>query len=219
MRKAACRLCTGIALGFYAPDAGGGRLYYRCTACGYVFLPRSKIPSMRQARSRYLRHENGLESEGYRSYLESFLSRAVLPYHREGSTILDFGSGPEPSMARLIRERGLSCRIYDPIFAPGRAWKKGTYGLILLHEVAEHLSEPRAAILELASLLEPGGHLVLRTRFVPEDSDGFARWWYRMDCTHIGFFSPKSLRALFDASGLETLAIEPPDLAIARRRL
>ncbi|HEY9053536.1 MAG TPA: hypothetical protein VIO60_01825, partial [Rectinemataceae bacterium] len=102
MRKADCRLCSRPAFGFYAEAAGSRILYYRCATCGYVFKPRSALPTKAMAKARYLEHNNSLDDTGYRAYLETFIDTTSIPFYPSGSDILDFGSGPKPCLAELL---------------------------------------------------------------------------------------------------------------------
>ena len=139
---------------------------------------------------------------------------AVSGFLPPGARILDFGSGPEPVPARLLEERGCGVTIYDPFFAPGDAWKSLKWDAILVHEVAEHLSAPLDVFSELSGLLKPGGALCVRTRFPPADRSLFDRWRYRMDETHIGFFSERSVRWLAGSLGLRAALVQPPDRVV-----
>lgn len=207
-----CRLCGGTALPF---STVRGRAYERCPACGYVGLLRRSFPSREAERARYLAHRNDPAEPGYRGFLEAFLDR-VLPRGLDPATrILDFGSGPRPALVELLRGRGFSAvEAYDPCFAPGSSWRRRSYGLVLVHEVAEHLREPGRSLRALAGRLVPGGLLAVRTRFLPGSAEAFAAWWYREDETHLGFFAPESLRALAASAGLGLRTLEAPDLAV-----
>ncbi|HPB67214.1 MAG TPA: methyltransferase domain-containing protein, partial [Spirochaetales bacterium] len=119
--------------------------------------------------------------------------------------------------AALLRERGYSVTAYDPYFAPGELWRSRSWDAILVHEVAEHLAEPGETLAELAALLRPGGAWCIRTRFPPKDRESFARWRYRMDSTHVGFFGPGSFTWLSARLGLEIALVEPPDRAVLVR--
>jgi hypothetical protein len=67
----------------------------------------------------------------------------------------------------------------------------------------------------LRERLMPNGILALRTRFLPDDLDGFASWWYRMDPTHISFYRRDGLAALLGSLGLDTMLLEGEDFLVA----
>lgn len=176
--------------------------YRRCPSCSYIRLDRHLLLPPEMERARYLRHRNDPEDPGYRSYLEDFIRKAVLPFAPPEGRILDFGSGPVPVLARLLSDRGYRVSAYDPFFAPDRTARTGPFDLIALHEVAEHLARPYFELARIARALAPGGRLAIRTRFAPEDPGDFRTWWYREDPTHVGFFGSRSFAALAGRLGM-----------------
>jgi SAM-dependent methyltransferase len=193
-----------------------GASYFRCPACGFVRLDDARVLSRDAEEARYRLHRNGLADAGYRTYLETFLDRAAAPYTSQGARILDFGSGPEPSLATLLRDRGYDVSIYDPHFAPARRPLRGPFDLIILHEVIEHLARPHTTLARLVRRLSPGGSLAIRTRFAPEEPAVFARWWYREDPTHRSFLARSTFAALAARLVAEVALLEDPDLAVLR---
>lgn len=215
-----CRLCGAEAGTFQA----GKTPYVECPECSYIGVDPAKIPAPEAEAARYRLHKNSYDDERYRVWITEFLDAAVA-FLPAGARVLDFGSGPEPVPARLLAERGCSVTIYDPYFAPGSDWRQGTWDAILVHEVAEHLSDPLPVFSELAGLLVPGGALCVRTRFPPVgrnagttvDRTEFARWRYRMDETHVGFFNERSMEWLASKLGLGVAILEKPDRTVFTR--
>ncbi|MBN2874752.1 MAG: class I SAM-dependent methyltransferase [Spirochaetales bacterium] len=208
-----CRLCGGHAEDFVV----AGTTYGRCADCDYTGIDPLLLPSAAAEEARYRLHNNSYEDERFRTWIESFLDIAV-PFMKPGAAVLDFGSGPEPVPARILATRGFTVTQYDPFFSPGDEWRSRTWDTILVHEVAEHLANPRAVFDELARLLAPGGVLCVRTRFPPENPMEFARWRYRMDSTHVGFFTERCLRLLAKRLNLEPVLVAAPDRAVLQRR-
>lgn len=214
-----CRLCGTEAETFQA----GGTTYAECPECSYIGVDPALRPSSEAEAARYLLHQNSYADERYRIWIADFLDAAAVFMPAE-ARVLDFGSGPEPVPARLLTERGCAVSIYDPFFAPGDTWRHETWDAILVHEVAEHLANPLPVFIELASLLVPGGALCVRTRFPPGlgetiDRAGFTRWHYRMDETHVGFFSERSMEWLAVRLGLTLALLEKPDRTVFTRLL
>lgn len=165
------------------------RLFYRCPGCEAVFVSAHDQVPPEKERERYETHNNDLAAPGF----EEFLMRTVREIKRRlspGSRILDFGSGPEPSMAILLRREGFEVECYDPFFAP--RWPPGEFDMVLAHEVFEHLRSPRSEIERIFSALVPGGIFLIRSEPCPPKA-AFESWWYARDFTHIFFCSEKTL--------------------------
>lgn len=209
-----CRLCSEAVVPLASEPPLNG--YERCGGCGYVQLRRELLPTPEAERARYLLHRNDPAEPGYRAWLGAFMD-ALEPYLNPGVEILDFGSGPVPALGSLAAERGYGYAPYDPFFAPDGRWRARAWEAIAVHEVAEHLAEPAAAFAELAEALAPGGVLALRTRYQPEGLEGFARWRYRQDSTHVGFFSSACLSAAMSRLGLGKVYDDGREIAIYRR--
>ncbi len=163
------------------------RLYLRCSRCGLVFVPADFHVSREEERARYDLHENSISDEGY----TAFLGRVIKPLKERfppASSVLDFGSGPNPVLARLLRHEGFEVDIYDSFFAANTAVFDQTFDVITLTEVLEHLSGPGEEIARLDGALRPGGSIAVMMRLLDE-SDDFSNWHYKNDPTHISFFS------------------------------
>jgi len=193
-----------------------GLSYLRCPACSYIYRDRAGLPTPEDEAARYLRHRNDPSEPGYRAYLEAFIEKAVLPFAAPGSRVLDFGSGPVPALAGLLGEHGYRTAVYDPFFAPDRGARAGPFNLVAVHEVAEHLARPHFEFARLYRSLAPGGFISVRTRYAPEDSREFARWWYREDPTHVGFFGSRVFEALADRLGMAKALDDGVELAVLR---
>jgi len=210
-------MCEGRAALFALNWKKTALCYHRCGYCGFVFLADRHIVSRAQEKTRYLLHRNDPPSPGYTDFLRAFLAQALLPYKDPGSRILDFGSGPAPVLAEMLKALGYVCDRYDPIFARTRSWRRRSYDAILLHEVAEHIRSPGSVYSTLAGLIVPGGIIALRTRFLPSSMDEFPGWWYRMDPTHIGFYTAECLTRYFERKGFSLLALARPDIIVFRK--
>lgn len=104
---------------------------------------------------------------------------------------LDYGSGPRPVLAMMLKEKGFSCDVYDPLFQPDPAKLERSYDFITCTEVVEHFHEPLAEFNRLFGLLKEDGELAVMTQLRP--AEGFERWWYARDPTHMSFYSGKTM--------------------------
>lgn len=198
-----CPVCCSKNFG-YETLAAGGILYKLCTECSFLQMDRRFFLSSAEECRRYELHENSITDAGYVSWLEKFLVFSLdglEPENSEGSCqILDFGSGPEPVMASLLRRKGYQVTLEDPYFAPGR--KPGPFNLVTAMEVFEHLKDPSGTLMDISSRLIPGGSICISTEFLPTGVEAFDSWHYRSDPTHISFFSIESLHNLAEKTGL-----------------
>lgn len=185
--------------------SGDNRLYHQCGPCDWIVLDGAHHLPVEGQRARYLQHENSSDSAGYVKMLEGFIERGVAPYAPPGGRILDFGSGPEPVLAGILRRMGYPTDIYDLFFHPEESYRSQTYNLITLTEVLEHLSNPLEILRGLSQRLKPGGVLAVMTLFHPANPEAFNAWWYRRDPTHVSFFTERTIRRLAEMLNAELL--------------
>lgn len=154
--------------------SGGERQYWLCTACGGIFLDAGYRLQPEEEKKRYELHENTLSDPGYRAHLGRFMA-AVLSFPEirvAGNTVspvrtvFDYGSGPEPCLARLFETAGYAVRYRDPFFCPDTPAFEGGADLVTCLEVAEHFAEPRRDFELMAECLREGGLLALGTHLL-----------------------------------------------------
>ncbi|PIE04972.1 MAG: hypothetical protein CSA76_01420 [Spirochaetales bacterium] len=194
-----CRVCGKGSLRVIQTESDN-KIYYQCLNCRYTALDEAFYLNAAEEKERYLRHNNSLENAGYVAWLKRFLSFALTFTPRENARVLDFGSGPEPVLTRILRAQGYEAVCEDVYFAPGKP--EGFFRLICAVEVLEHLSKPVDVLQGLAARLEAEGALCVSTEFLPRHPDDFEGWHYRSDATHIGFFTPEALDICAVSCGL-----------------
>jgi SAM-dependent methyltransferase len=172
-------------------------VYDVCDTCEFIYKQASYHIPLDQEKERYLQHHNSDENIGYVTYLTGFIEESITPL-KGVSTILDFGSGPEPMLANLLEERDYHVTNYDPFFHNDVSYADKTYDLIVLTEVLEHIHRPLPVLIHLFELLNPGGRVLIMTQFHPRDKNQFLTWWYRRDTTHVGFYSKQTFEAIAD---------------------
>ncbi len=172
------------------------REYFRCRICRLVFVPPGYHLAREAEKAEYDRHQNPTDDPGYRRFL-SRLFRPLQARLAPGSRGLDFGAGPGPALAAMLRAAGHDVAIYDPFYAPDQAVLDARYDFITASEVVEHLRRPGPDLDRLYRLLTPGGLLSIMTKRVI-DRERFARWHYIRDPTHVCFYSRSTFTWLAD---------------------
>lgn len=211
-----CPLCAQEMKLLNFPIRGRDRWYHRCRSCGFIYLAPAHHLSAEAEKERYLQHQNSNDN-GYRDYLGTFIEAAVIPHLKPGAEILDFGSGPVPALTSLLNSQGFSCHTFDPYFSPAPAWQSRSYDAVILHEVAEHLADPAAVFTAAGACIRNGGFFMIRTRFLESCAD-FASWWYRMDATHISFYTEIGLRQFMASQGFSQILFRTPDIAVFQKK-
>ncbi len=163
-----------------------GRDYWRCEACEARFLHPRHFPDRQAERAHYLLHENDPDDPRYRDFL-SRLSKPLVEKLGAGKQGLDYGCGPGPALAAMLREAGHEMALYDPFFHPDPKPLSQTYDFIACSETAEHFHHAADEFDRLDAMLRPGGWLGVMTCFQTDDAR-FANWHYRKDPTHVVFY-------------------------------
>jgi len=166
----------------------------QCLSCDLVFVPQAFHLCRSAEKAEYDKHQNTPEDVGYRRFL-SQLAVPLLHRLEPGSSGLDFGSGPGPTLSLLFEEAGHHCALYDPFYADDPSVFSATYDFIVLSEVAEHLCCPGRELTRLWQCLKPGGWMGVMTQMV-SSQDAFKHWRYTQDATHISFFSKATFEFL-----------------------
>lgn len=209
---AGCPVCrVGAAVPF---QSVAGRDYWRCTSCEARFLePRQRLPAEDEY-AHYLHHENDPDDPRYRRFLSRLADPllARLPARSRG---LDYGCGPGPALAAMLREAGHDVALYDPFFQPDPAPLAQPHDFITCTETAEHFHRPAEEFARLRALVRPGGWLALMTCFQTDDAR-FAEWHYRKDPTHVVFYREATFRRLAAAWGW-ACDIPVKDVVLMRR--
>ncbi len=210
-----CKICQSSTS--IIEDSKNELCYYRCSSCGFVFLDDKHRVDKNREKKQYDQHNNSLENEGYVEMFEEFIDLSISPYIKNIQTALDFGSGPSPVFAELLKRRGLEVDIYDLFYAPQKVYENKSYDLIISTEVFEHLSQPLEVLELLSQHLNHQGYMVLMTKFPPKEDKAFLNWWYRRDPTHISFFSPKSFEVMAEKIALKLLKTMNGNIAVFQK--
>ena len=198
-----CKICQEPTTLFYEKKREVG--YFRCKVCGFISLDDKHMVQEEEEKKHYAKHNNSFESTGYVKMFENFIEEAIKPYLSNLHTVLEYGCGHGPVLAKLLSQKGLNVDLYDFYFFPEKIYEKKSYDLITSTEVFEHLKDPMLVLKTLVSSLKTNGYLILMTQFPNKSEAEFLKWWYIRDITHISFFTPKSFEIMAEKVGLKVL--------------
>lgn len=173
---------------------GNERPYYHCDTCELVFVPNEFHLSQEDEKAIYEHHENDPEDQGYRNFLNRLMA-PLIDYLPESGTGLDFGSGPGPTLSKMLEELGYRMAIYDPYFAQCPSVLGERYDFVTTTEVVEHLSDPKKVFEQLFGLVKEGGVIGIMTKMIPS-LENFDQWHYTKDPTHITFYAEETFNYL-----------------------
>ncbi len=188
--------------------------YWRCNACEATFLDPAHRPERTTEHAHYRLHRNDQYDLRYRRFL-SKLAVPLLERIGQARRGLDYGCGPGPALAAMLREAGHQVDLFDPLFSPDPTPLKRTYDFIICSEVAEHFHRPADEFDLLNTLLRAGGWLGIMTCFQTDDAR-FADWHYRRDPTHVVFYREATFRRLAVLRGWHC-EIPVKDVALMRK--
>lgn len=190
----ACPLCRSTPVRPFA--RAHGRRYLDCEACGLIHVAPEDRPTAEAERAHYATHVNDPADAGYRAWLGR-VAEPLIARLPEGARGLDYGSGPGPTLSRMLEERGFAMEVYDPIFAPDAGVLGRAYDFVTCTETAEHFFSPADEFERLDAILRPGGWLAVMTEMVTAetagDAEAFAGWRYARDPTHVSFYRPRTM--------------------------
>ena len=167
------------------------RDFLQCTNCELVFVPSDFHLTLSQQRDRYLEHNNDPMDSEYRAFL-SRLRDPLLPLLKEGDVGLDFGCGPGPALAQMLRESGYKMDLYDPLFWDDNSALEKSYDFVTCTETIEHFSNPASDFALLDSVVKDEGVLGVMTSILYKEVI-FEDWYYKLDPTHVSFYTPSTM--------------------------
>lgn len=196
-----CPLCQSPEVKHYHHD--GASNYGNCTVCDLVFVDEADLLAKPAEKSIYDHHENNPDDQGYRKHL-SKLSTPLVEKLSAASIGLDFGSGPGPTLSKILEEQGMAMNIYDPFYAMDKAVLSPPqpYDFITMTEVIEHIYQPKTSLDQLWGILANGGWLAIMTG-INQGPEFFKNWHYIKDPTHVRFYSVKTFSWLANTYGAE----------------
>jgi SAM-dependent methyltransferase len=116
------------------------------------------------------------------------------------------GVEPDARAAGIARARGLDV-IVGTIETAGLP--SGTFDVVTLNHVLEHLADPLGTLVECVRVMAPGGRLIVVTpNAISHGAQSFEASWMAWDPPrHLLVFSPDSLRRLLAEAGLASVEL------------
>ncbi|TGM42471.1 class I SAM-dependent methyltransferase [Leptospira biflexa] len=198
-----CPLCESTSNPFHQNKF---RSYSRCTNCFAIFMDFEYRPTNEEEKKRYLEHNNDILDTNYQNFLMPIVEK-VIQFQTPEDSGMDFGAGPGPVVAYLLKQSGYEICLYDPYFHPNEENLSRSYDYIILTEVVEHFHDPKKEFQKLHSLLKPKGRLYILTHPY-DDSIVFENWYYKNDQTHTFFYTKNTfewIKSFFEFQSLEIL--------------
>jgi hypothetical protein len=189
MSKTICCSLCGSATNFHA--AFRDKDYYRCLNCLSVMMDPAFFLTPAEEKKRYDQHNNDVSDPRYRKFVQPLVDNILDNFNVEAKG-LDFGAGPGPVVAVMLREKGYNIALYDPYYWEQPELLNLRYNYLVCSEVIEHFRVPGHEFALLRSLLLPGGSLYCMTELFRDDID-FNNWSYNTDPTHYFFYHHKAI--------------------------
>ncbi len=190
------------------------RTFLKCNECSFVFVNPQHLLEPNIEKSRYEMHRNDIRDDGYVAFLNQLIVPMLKLVSKE-HTGLDYGCGPYPMMAEIMREQNCSVAVYDPFFANDKSVLEKQYDYLTCCEVVEHFHNPQQEFEKLLSLVKEDGLIGIRTCIL-YDHINFQGWHYKEDETHVSYYTPGSIEWIEWRFGLVKV-IEEKNVIIWRK--
>ncbi len=219
-------------------DIVSGSEIIDCALCGYRHVV--PLPTEEELQETYAKEYYRDEKPTYLSHASEDYQWATLAFQdrleifkshlpSDRRRLLDIGSGPgyflkyatdcgwkaegvEPSQQAAAHSQELGLKVTQAFFGPKTAPTLGTFDVINMNNMLEHVPAPRDLVCEAVSILKEGG-LVCIT--VPNDYNPFQEtlrdkagldpWWV-VPSHHLNYFTFDSISQLMENAGLEILS-------------
>ncbi len=201
--------------------ADNGYPIVRCTGCRLVFTDARKAPSADTLYPPFNQTDSAVQTATRRALSVFLTQRAqVVTQVKPSGRLLDYGCG-NGSFAEAMSQRGFDAVGLEPfslgetIKRPGltlmrgsveaNAQELGTFDVITMWHVLEHLPRPVPVLAELKKLLNPGGVLVISVpNYGSWQSQFFKGRWFHLDPPrHLLQFEADTLRDCLHRAGFQ----------------
>lgn len=198
-----CPLCQSPSNHFYTQNS---REFYFCSTCFSVFLDDKNYFSEEDEQKHYEHHNNDVFDLGYQQFATPIVN-GIKKDFKPSNQGLDFGSGTNSVIVKLLRDASFQISEFDPYFSNNPAVLKSKYDYIACCEVMEHFYHPKKEFEKLYDLLLPNGKLYCMTELFNE-TKSFDSWYYKNDYTHVFFYHEKTIAWISEKIGFSKYRIE-----------
>lgn len=196
-----CPLCKTEAKLFETVQE---RVYYKCSNCQGIFMDNSQFMSIENEKAHYSFHNNNANDLGYQNFV-SPITKAILKDFNPSHNGLDFGSGTDSPIFKILQNNNYLIEQYDIFFHNYPELLDKQYDYIACCEVVEHFHHPEKEFQQFKKLLKPNGKLYIMTHLYEESID-FKNWYYIKDHTHVFIYQKETMQWIaknFGFSGVE----------------
>lgn len=184
--------------------------------CALVYVPEKDHLEPEEEKKRYDNHENDPDDPRYRKFL-SQLSDPLIPLLPKNASGLDFGCGPGPALAVMLKEAGFSVALFDLYYENYPEVLTETYDFVTCTETTEHFRNPQREWELLVRLVKPGGILGIMTQQMTEP-ERFPKWHYIRDETHLCFYAPQTFEWIAKTYQLEIVYSTKTTVVLRKRK-
>jgi 2-polyprenyl-3-methyl-5-hydroxy-6-metoxy-1,4-benzoquinol methylase len=190
-----------------------------CSVCGFRFAAPPPHDDLLALYSRMEDPSYQASSKGRRVQMRALLD-VIAAARPQARTLVDIGAGTG-LLVTEARARGLDATGIEPsqwcvataasennvdlLHGTTRDWiaRLPRFDVVTLVDVIEHTTDPVGVLRDAASLLAPGGVVLI----VTPDVGSFAarlmgRWWWHYRVAHVGYFTRASMRRALREAGL-----------------
>jgi ubiquinone/menaquinone biosynthesis C-methylase UbiE len=194
-----CPLCLETVIEHYYHD--NRRDYWQCIHCHLVFVKPQDFLSPFDEKAIYDKHKNLSDDIGY----QTFLNKLLIPLSQKikpPAFGLDFGSGPGPTVSKMMKKKGYKMVDFDIYYANNPVLLKQSFDFITCTEVIEHLYYPHQELTKLHEILKINGFLGIMTKRLI-NHEKFMTWHYKNDPTHVCFYSDSTFEYIANNWGFK----------------
>ncbi len=99
-----CKVCNTPTVSFY--DEVMQSNFFHCKSCEFIFKDDKHYVTKERELQQYENHNNSFDSPGYVQMFRDFIDAVIAPNKDNIKTALEFGSGPGPVLAELLKQEG-----------------------------------------------------------------------------------------------------------------